>query len=170
MALAKPIWSFANDPDTGMFRVDPDEELRNEYPDLMEAWIKYIKIREIYISLSGLETKNTNIILSDKIKEAKDNFKEKQFKDAYGKVNQAIRLFLSYELNLNKEITNEEILLYLIDTKIPVDEIKTCFKLSSLVEFAKHEENENDFNIMVDMAKDIIHKKFNNPKNKSSEI
>lgn len=105
---------------------------------------------------------------SNLIKEAQDSFKEKQFKDAYGKVSQAIRLFLSYDLNLNKEITNEEILLYLTDLEIPADEIENCFKLSSLVEFAKHEENENDFNNMVDIAKNIIHKKFNNPKNKPS--
>ena len=38
---------------------------------------------------------------------------EKQFKDAYVKVGQTIRLYLSYELNLNKEITNEELLPYL---------------------------------------------------------
>jgi len=98
------------------------------------------------------------------IKEAKDDFERKLFKDAYGKVSQAIRLFLSYELNLNKEITNEEILLYLDDAKFPTDEIKTCFKLSSLVEFAKHQENENEFDHMINVANKIIYKNFNNEK------
>ncbi|MFQ5782470.1 MAG: hypothetical protein ACE5GR_05390 [Nitrosopumilus sp.] len=104
---------------------------------------------------------------SNLIKEAKDDFKEQQFKDAYSKVSQAIRLFLSYELNLNKEITNEELLPHLNNLEIPVDEIKDCFKLSSLVEFAKHQENEDDFNHIVDVAEKIIHTKINNSKKDS---
>lgn len=106
---------------------------------------------------------------SNLIKEAKNDFKEKQFKDAYGKVSQAIRLFLSYELNLNKEITAEELLPYLDNLEIPVDEIKSCFKLSNLVEFAKHQENKNEFNHMIDVAENIIYKKINNSKNDSLE-
>ncbi|MFQ5441052.1 MAG: hypothetical protein ACE5DL_06280, partial [Nitrosopumilaceae archaeon] len=91
------------------------------------------------------------------IKEAKDDFKEQQFKDAYGKIGQAIRLFLSYELNLNKEITNEELLPHLKNLEIPVDEIKDCFKLSSLVEFAKHNPNEREFNKMITLAENLVH-------------
>lgn len=106
---------------------------------------------------------------SNLIKEAKDNFHEKQFKDAYGKVSQAIRLFLSYELNLNKEITNEDLLPYLENLAIPTDEIKNCFKLSSLVEFAKHQENEIEFNHIIDIAENIIHKKIHSSKNDSLE-
>ena len=106
---------------------------------------------------------------SNLIKEAKNDFKEQQFQDAYGKISQAIRLFFSYELNLNKEITNEDLLLYLKNLEIPIDEIKNCFNLSSLVEFAKHQENEDDFNHMVDVAENIIHKKINNSKSDSLE-
>jgi len=98
---------------------------------------------------------------SNLIKEAKKNYEEKQFKDAYGKISQAIRLFLSYELNLNKEITNEDILLHLDDSELPINEIKNCFKLSNLVEFAKHQENENEFNHMIEVAENIIQKKIN---------
>jgi len=91
------------------------------------------------------------------IQKAKENFEEKQYKEAYGKVNQAIRLYLSYELKLNKEITNEDILLHLINTKYPVIDIENCFKLSSLVEFAKHVPNENEFNKMITLAENLIH-------------
>lgn len=93
---------------------------------------------------------------SNLIQEAKDNFQEKQYKDAYGKVNQAIRLFLSYELKLNKEITNESILLHLTNTKYPVHEIERCFRLSSLVEFAKHNPNEKEFDEMITLAENLI--------------
>jgi len=90
------------------------------------------------------------------IQKAKENFEEKQYKEAYGKVNQAIRLYLSYELKLNKEITNEDILSHLINTKYPVVDIENCFKLSSLVEFAKHVPNENEFNKMITLAENLI--------------
>ncbi len=102
------------------------------------------------------------------IKEAKNNFKEKQYKDAYQKINQAIRLFLSYELSLNKEITNEEILLHLDQTKYPVTEIENCFKLSSLVEFAKHEENKDKFFKMISMTENMIRRKYYDQEEKSS--
>ena len=93
---------------------------------------------------------------NDLIQEAKDDFQEKQYKDAYGKVNKAIRFFLSYELNLNREITNEDILLHLANTKYPVNDIEHCFKLSSLVEFAKHRPDKKEFDEIITMAKHII--------------
>jgi len=63
-------------------------------------------------------TKKFDYILASNnlIQKAKENFEKKQYKEACGKVNQAIRLFLSYELKLNKEITNEDILSHLIHT------------------------------------------------------
>ena len=90
------------------------------------------------------------------IQEAKDDFQEKQYKNAYGKVNKAIRLFLSYELNLNREITNEDILLHLVNTKYPVNDIERCFRLSSLVEFAKYGPDEKEFDEMITVAKSLI--------------
>ena len=91
------------------------------------------------------------------IQEGKEKFEEKQYKEAYGKINQAIRLYLSYELKLNKEITNEDIISHLINTKYPVADIENCFKLSSLVEFAKHIPNENEFYKMTTLAENLIH-------------
>lgn len=94
------------------------------------------------------------------IKEAKKDFKEKKYKDAYEKVSQAVRLFLSYELNFNKEILNEEILAYIENTNYPINEIKNCFKLSSLVEFAKQDANKEEFNQIVKMAENLIQRIF----------
>lgn len=61
------------------------------------------------------------------LQKAKDDFKKGLHKDAYGKVSQALRLFLSHELNLNREITNEDVLLHLKNTKYPIEDIKDCF-------------------------------------------
>ena len=104
------------------------------------------------------------LVSGDLIKEAQENFNKKQYKDAYGKVSQAIRLFLSYELKLNKEITNEDLLLNLDNTIYPISEIRNCFELSSLVEFAKLEKNEEDFNKMIGIAKNLIQRKHYNQK------
>ena len=93
---------------------------------------------------------------NDLIKEAKKDFKEEKYKDAYGKISQAIRLFLSYSAELKKEITNEDILLHLTSEKYPVDDIKNCFRMSSLVEFAKYAPSEEDFVKMFSLAEKII--------------
>ncbi|MCH9658039.1 hypothetical protein K0U27_04975, partial [archaeon] len=90
------------------------------------------------------------------IQEAEDDFQEKRYKDAYGKISKSIRLFLSYDLNLNREITNEDILSYLANAKYPVDDIEHCFRLSSLVEFAKHHPDKKEFDEIITMAKNII--------------
>jgi hypothetical protein len=104
------------------------------------------------------------------IQEAKNNFNEKKYKLAYGKVSQAIRIFLSYDLNLNKEITNEDILPLLINSKYPAAEIENCFKLSSLVEFAKHETDEKDFNKIICTAENLIQGKFSDKDNISKTL
>jgi len=94
---------------------------------------------------------------SELIKDAKKDFKEEKYKDAYGKISQAIRLFLSHKAELKREITNEEILLHLTSAKYPVEDIRNCFRLSSLVEFAKYTPNEEDFVKMFSLAEKIIH-------------
>lgn len=90
--------------------------------------------------------------------EAKENFQRQEFKDAYGKVSQAIRLFLGYKLNMKKEITNEDLLRSLEDSAYPLKEIESCFRKSSLVEFAKNQPNEDDFKEMVIFVESLIKK------------
>lgn len=92
------------------------------------------------------------------LQEGKENFKRQEFKDAYGKVGQAIRLFLSHKLNLKKEITNEDLLYFLKNTDYPIKDIESCLRKSSLVEFAKNNPNKNDFEEMVVLAETIIGK------------
>ena len=83
------------------------------------------------------------------LQEGKENFKRQEFKDAYGKVGQAIRLFLSYKLNLKKEITNEDLLRFLKNTDYPVKDI--AINVSNPMVFHEFEE-------MVVLAKTIIGK------------
>ena len=108
-----------------------------------------------------LEPEKFDYVLASKnlIEDAKNSFKEKRYKDAYEKASQSIRFFLSHDLNLNKEITNEDILLELANTEYPIDEISHCFEISSLVEFAKQVPDEGEFYKMVALAEDLIKEK-----------
>jgi hypothetical protein len=90
------------------------------------------------------------------LEEAKENFKEQQFKDAYGKISQAVRLYLSYQLNIKKEITNEDLLQSLKETTYPIHEIEKCFNFSSLVEFAKSPPNEQEFQKMIIFVESLL--------------
>ena len=103
------------------------------------------------------------------IKDAKENFEAKRYKSAYGKVSQAIRLFLSYELNLNQEITNENLLSHLKDTKYPVGKIEDCFRISSLVEFAKSPPDKEEFNKIISLTEDLIQQRQTTTKEKESQ-
>jgi len=90
------------------------------------------------------------------IEKSKKLFGQRKYKDAYGTAGQALRLFLSYENRLNKEITNDEIINFLREHKKEDKEAKECFDLCSLVEFAKYEANKTDFNKIIKQAKKII--------------
>ena len=105
-----------------------------------------------------LQTKPFDHVLESQnlIQNAKEDFDTKRYKDAYGKISQAVRLFLSYELNLNQEMTNENILSHLENTQYSIDEIRECFNISSLVEFARGEINKEEFEIITTLAEDLI--------------
>ncbi len=90
------------------------------------------------------------------LKSAEKLFDERQYKNAYGGVGQSLRLYLSYNNNLKKEMTNDEIIKHLKKHKKPTKDIKNCFDLCSLVEFAKYDANKKDFSMIVSFAKKII--------------
>ena len=90
------------------------------------------------------------------LKEAEALFKMKQYKDAYSKAGQSLRLYLSYHHGLNKELTNDEIVKYLRNKKHSFNHIRSCFNLCSLVEFAKYTANEHDFNKILNTTRNII--------------
>lgn len=90
------------------------------------------------------------------LEESKKLFNKKEYKDAYGTAGQALRLYLAYENNLNKEITNDEIIIHLKKHKKEHQKIKECFDLCSLVEFAKYEANKKDFYKIITEIEKII--------------
>jgi len=85
-------------------------------------------------------------------------YKEKRYKDAYGKAGQALRLYLSYEHGLKRELTNDDVIRFLKNKQYPYQQIKHCFDLCSLVEFAKYQANNSDFDqIKTTVGKTIKH-------------
>jgi hypothetical protein len=90
------------------------------------------------------------------LEKAKKLFDENKYKDAYGLSGQALRLYLSYENNLKKEVTNDEIAAYLRKHNKASKEAKECFDLCSLVEFAKYQANKEDFDKIMGYATKVI--------------
>ena len=90
------------------------------------------------------------------LEKSKILFTEGEYKDAYEKAGQALRLYLSYKYGLKKETTNDEIIKFLKEKKIDSKNIKECFNLCSLVEFAKYKESKKDFGKIIEIIKGIV--------------
>lgn len=92
------------------------------------------------------------------LNQAETYFEQGRYKEAFAKAGQSLRLFLSYEHGLKKEITNDDILDFLKNKKYPYNEIKQCFNVCSLVEFAKYKTNESEFKQVYSTVHSIIAK------------
>lgn len=90
------------------------------------------------------------------IAEAVECFENGEYKESYGKAGQALRLFISYENKLNKELTNDEVIDYLKEHGMKYEQVEECFELCSLVEFAKYKASRDDFDMIISAAKEVI--------------
>ncbi|MFP4497180.1 MAG: hypothetical protein ACLFQV_03120 [Vulcanimicrobiota bacterium] len=90
------------------------------------------------------------------LKKARELFEAGQAREAYATANRAIRLYLSHRHNLNREITNDELISYLKKNRLPYQELKECFDLCTMVEFAKYDTNEEDFEKVMKTASEKI--------------
>jgi len=86
------------------------------------------------------------------LENARRLFEQEKYKDAYGEAARALRFFLSYGNGVKKEQTNDELIKYLRDSGKPYKEIKECFDLCNLVEFAKYQANREDFDRILEIA------------------
>ncbi|HKO40116.1 MAG TPA: hypothetical protein VJU85_02560 [Nitrososphaeraceae archaeon] len=93
-----------------------------------------------------------NIIEPKKlISQAQQYYDQGEYKEAFGTAGKAIRLFLSHDAGLKREITSQE-LIRLIQQKhnnYPLDAIRECLKTTDLVEFAKSNATEDDFKKII---------------------
>jgi hypothetical protein len=90
------------------------------------------------------------------LEEAKDLWKSKKEKDAYGKAASAIRFYYSYKLNIKTELTNTDLIKNLKKNKIEYSNTQKCLNLCGLVEFAKYQTNKKDFDEIIALALIVI--------------
>ncbi len=95
-----------------------------------------------------------NIIEPKKlISQAQQYYDQGEYKEAFGTAGKAIRLFLSHDAGLKREITSQE-LIRLIQQKhnnYPLDAIRECLKTTDLVEFAKSNATEDEFKKIISL-------------------
>ncbi len=89
--------------------------------------------------------------------EAERLFANRQEKDAHEKVAQAIRHYFSMKLEMNGEITSAELFAALKKAKPKqLSELQHCISLCSMVEFAKYQSTDKEFNSALATARKIV--------------
>lgn len=83
-------------------------------------------------------------------------YEEERREDAYGTAAQALRLYLAHFYGLKKEVTNAELIRHLKLKGRDWKEIEECLELCSLVEFAKHVPEEDEFEKIISTVKKVI--------------
>ncbi|MCK5216174.1 MAG: hypothetical protein KAJ93_00195 [Methanosarcinales archaeon] len=151
-------------------------ELYKEDDSMVPLWFWLLLL--VFITITGYLIYKINLKKPDNTDEAKSALKEQPFdytsaaekmiakavecfengeyKESYGKAGQALRLFISYENKLNKELTNDEVIDYLKEHGMKYEQVEECFELCSLVEFAKYKASRDDFDMIISVAKEVI--------------
>jgi hypothetical protein len=87
---------------------------------------------------------------------ARKSFEAKEYKEAYGKAGESIRLFYSWELGIKKELTSTETISALKRHKRPYAPVQKALSLCGLVEFAKYQPNRKDFEQISSVAEELL--------------
>ncbi len=148
------------------------EEDKNIYPLYFIGILIALSLAfHVYNKYSGKKEQKTLVGENIPLREVNFDFREeagkrvekaislyevKQFKDAYGTAAQALRLYLSYKYGLKKEITNSELINYLKSKGVEYEKFDRCLQLSSLVEFAKHNPDDAEFEEMIKTIKNAM--------------
>ena len=86
-------------------------------------------------------------------------YKNSHVKDAYEKLSQSIRVFYSNKLNLQKELVTSDLIPLMKDFKESEKLlIEKSLHLSDMIEFAKHSENNSEFQYIIEQFSDIVKK------------
>ena len=71
------------------------------------------------------------------------------YKEAFGTAGKSIRLFLSHDAGIKREITSEELIRLIPKDNYPINDIRECLKVTDLVEFAKLKATDYDFKKII---------------------
>ena len=92
------------------------------------------------------------------ISQAQQYYDKGEYKEAFGTAGKAIKLFLSYDADLKREITSEELIRLIRKHNYPIDDIRESLKITDLVEFAKSNATEDDFKKIISLFHKLINK------------
>ena len=100
-----------------------------------------------------------HIIESKKlISQAQQYYDKGEYKEAFGTAGKAIKLFLSYDADLKREITTEELIRLIRKHNYPIADIRESLKITDLVEFAKSNPTEDDFKKIISLFNKLLNK------------
>ena len=135
-----------------------------------------VSVVSIYFVLKFLKKKKTNIINDSSptpqlksseyiieskklISQAQQYYDKGEYKEAFGTAGKAIKLFLSYDAGLKREITSEELIRLIRKHNYPISDIRESLKITDLVEFAKSKATEDDFKNIISLFNKLINKR-----------
>ena len=112
--------------------------------------IPALSINQKYNYLSDVES-----LLDD----ANSLYRNSHVKDAYEKLSQSIRVFYSHKLNLEKELVTSDLLPLMKNFKKSEKSlIEKTLHLSDMIEFAKHSDDNSDFQQIIEQFSNIVKK------------
>jgi len=135
---------------------------------MLSAVSIYLVIKKIYNKNKSLvdssltsKPKSSDYIIGSKklMDEAVQHYDKGQYKEAFEIARKSLRFFLNGDADIKKEITNQELLqLIQNNIKYPLDDIRDCFKITDLVQFAKSEPTESDFKKIISLFEKLVNK------------
>ena len=122
----------------------------NKYSRKSTKQIPILSIGQKYNYLSDVES-----LLDD----ANSLYRNSHVKDAYEKLSQSIRVFYSHKLNLEKELVTSDLLPLMKNFKKSEKSlIEKTLHLSDMIEFAKHSDNNSEFEQIIEQFSIIVKK------------
>ncbi|MGA9910453.1 MAG: hypothetical protein WBP84_09625, partial [Nitrososphaeraceae archaeon] len=93
-----------------------------------------------------------HVIESKKLIDESIQYHDKgHYKEAFGTAGKSIRLFLSHDAGIKREITSEELIRLIPKDNYPINDIRECLKVTDLVEFAKLKATDYDFKKIISL-------------------
>jgi len=122
----------------------------NKYSRKSTKQIPILSIGQKYNYLSDVES-----LLDD----ANSLYRNSHVKDAYEKLSQSIRVFYSHKLNLEKELVTSDLLPLMKNFKKSEKSlIEKTLHLSDMIEFAKHSDDNSEFEQIIEQFSNIVEK------------
>ena len=122
----------------------------NKYYRKPVKQIPALSINQKYNYLSDVES-----LLDD----ANSLYRNSHVKDAYEKLSQSIRVFYSHKLNLEKELVTSDLLPLMKNFKKSEKSlIEKTLHLSDMIEFAKHSDDNSEFEQIIEQFSNIVKK------------